>query len=129
LKRAEAAAVNYIPTEVSGFRNHNGEVRIHGIQSPQRKKIEIDVDLAVVALPMRSSPALESLIGKLRVRGAQYRCLKTSTKTPPLESPLLGVFKVGCAQTPMDIHNTVAQAHEAADQALSVLKQIKRVNE
>jgi heterodisulfide reductase subunit A-like polyferredoxin len=77
---------------------------------------------------MKPSPAIGNLISRLRAKSDQHRHLKTSIKTPKLESPLPGVFTAGCVQMPMDIHDTIAQAHEAADQALSVLKQAQGVH-
>jgi heterodisulfide reductase subunit A len=114
-KAQEEAKVNYIQTEVSRIYERDGKVKILGVKSQRSKSTEIEVDMAVIALPMMSSFEVDEhgfpseIIPKLR----------------SVESATPGIFLVGCAQTPMDVQSTVAQAGEAASKVLEILTQMK----
>jgi len=114
-KAQEEAKVNYIQTEVSRIYEQDGKVKILGVKSQRGESTEIEVDMAVVALPMMSSLEVDEhgfpreMIPKLRL----------------VESATPGILLVGSTRTPMDVQSTVAQAGEAASKVLEILTQMK----
>lgn len=126
IKRAqEEPGVNYIRAEVSRIYEQDGKVKILGVDTLLRKSMEMEVGMAVLALPMVPSPGIEDLVNKMRIEVDEYGFLREmQSKLSPIESATPGVFIAGCAQIPMDIQSTVAQAGVAASKALEVLTQM-----
>jgi len=127
IKRAqEEPGVNYIRAEVSRIYEQDGKVKILGVDTLLRKSMEMEVDMAVLALPMVPSPGIEDLVNKMRIEVDEYGFLREKDpKLRPAESATPGIFIAGCAQAPMDIQSTVVQAGAAANKALEVLTQMK----
>ena len=119
IKRAqEKAKVNYIRAEVSRIYEQNGKVKIL-CMNHLRKSVEIEVDMAVIALPMGPSHGVKDLADQLGIKVDKYGFLSAESTTP-------GIFIAGCAQTPMDIQRTLAQAGVAASKALEILAQMEK---
>lgn len=114
-KAQEEAKVKCVQTEVSKIYEQDGKVKILGLKSQRSENTEIEVDMAVVALPMISSLEVDEhrfpheVIPKLRL----------------VESATPGILPVGSARAPMDVQSTVAQAGEAASKVLEILTQMK----
>ena len=82
--------------------------------------------MAVLSLPMIPSPGIKDLASKLRIPLDSHGFLQEAhPKLRPVESVTSGVFLAGCAQTPMDVQTTVAQASGAAGKAFGILTQEK----
>ncbi len=123
----EETGVNYIRTEVSRIYEQDGKVKILGVDSLLRKSMEMEVDMAVLALPMVPSLGIKDLANQMRIEVDEYGFLREMhPKLRPVESATPGIFIAGCAQTPMDIQSTVAQAGAAASKALEVLTRMER---
>ncbi len=123
----EETGVNYIRAEVSRIYEQDGKVKILGVDSLLRKSMEMEVDMAVLALPMVPSIGIKDLANQMRIEVDEYGFLREMhPKLRPVESATPGIFIAGCAQTPMDIQSTVAQAGAAASKALEVLTQMER---
>jgi heterodisulfide reductase subunit A len=127
IKRAqEEAGVHYIRGKVSSIFEEDGKVKIFGVNSLLGKRVELEVDMAVLSLALTPPKSIRDLANKLRIAIDEYGFLQEShPKMHPLESATSGIFLAGCAQTIMDIQNTVAQASGAASKALGILTQEK----
>ncbi len=128
IKRAqEETGMNYIRAKVSRIYEQDGKVKILGVDSLLRKSMEMEVDMAVLALPMVPSLGIKDLANQMRIEVDEYGFLREMhPKLRQVESATPGVFIAGCAQTPMDIQSAVAQAGAAASKALEVLTQMER---
>jgi heterodisulfide reductase subunit A len=124
IKRArEEPEVNYIQADVSKIHEQNGKVKVLFTEKTQASKsVEIEVDMAVLALPMVAFPNIKELAEKMQIKTNEYWFLqKARSKTPPAESSTQGVFIVGCARTPMDIQSTLTDAKIVAEKVLELL--------
>ncbi len=71
---------------------------------------------------MVPSLGIKDLASQMRIEVDEYGFLREMhPKLSPVESATPGIFIAGCAQIPMDIKNTVAQADAVAGKALKVL--------
>lgn len=126
-KAQETAGVNYIRAKVSRIYEQDGKVKILGVDSLLGKSMEMNVDMVVLALPMVPSHGIKDLANQMRIEVDEYGfLLEKDPKLRPVESTTPGIFIAGCAQTPMDIQSTLAQASAAASKALEVLTQMER---
>ncbi len=126
-KAQEEAEVNYIRAEVSRIYEQDGKVKILCVDSLRGKSMEMEVDMAVLALPMVPSLDFKDLAKKMRIKVDEHGFLREMhPNLRSVESATPGIFVAGCAQTPMDIQSTVSQADAAASKALEVLTQMKR---
>jgi heterodisulfide reductase subunit A len=114
-KAREEPEVNYIRAEVSKIYEQNGKVKILCVDKTRApKSMEIEVDMAVLALPMVASSDVTELAKPMQIKMDKYGFLR--------EEPFTSrVFIAGCAQTPMDIQNTLTQAKTVAEKALELL--------
>lgn len=125
-RSGEDAGINYIRGKASRIYEQNGKVKVLAVDSLLGERIELDVDMAVLGLAMIPSRGIEELASELRISLDEYGFLQEAhPKIHPVESATSGVFLAGCAQTPMDVQTTVAQARGAASGALGVLSQEK----
>jgi len=122
----EEAGVHYIRGKVSRIYEQDGKVKIFGVDTLLNKRIEIEVDMAVLALSMVPAHDIEDLASKMRIQidGSGF-LQELHPKLHPVESATSGIFLAGAAQSPKDIQDTVAQASAAASKALGVLTQEK----
>lgn len=123
LRRAqEEAGINFIRGKVSRIYEEDGKVRILAVDTLLGRRIELEVDMAVLALPIVPPEGIRELANKLRIQIDNYGFLQEShPKLRPVESATPGVFLAGAAQSPRDIQDTVAQAGAAASKALDIL--------
>lgn len=124
IKRAqEEPGVNYIRAEVSKIYEQNGKVKILCVGKTRApKSVEIEVDMAVLALPIVTSSDVKELAEQMRIKMDKYGFLR---EAPSMEPSTSRIFIVGCAQTPMDVQNTLTQAKTVAEKALELLSQTK----
>ena len=127
VKRAqEEAGVQFIRGKVSKIYEEDGKVKIFAVDTLLNKRIEVEVDMAVLALPIVPSQGIEDLASKMHIQIDNYGFLQElHPKLHPVESPTPGIFLAGAAQSPKDIQDTVAQASAAASKALEILSQDK----
>lgn len=118
--------MHYIRGKVSRIYEQDGKVRIHAVDTLLGKRIEMEVDMAVLALAMVPSPDIKDLASKMRIQIDENNFLQElHPKLHPVESATHGVFLAGAAQSPKDIQDTVAQASATASKALGILTQEK----
>jgi heterodisulfide reductase subunit A len=122
----EETGIHYIRGKVSRIYEQNGKVKIFGVDSLLDRRLELEVDLAVLALAMVPSPRIRDLASKMRIQIDENDFLQElHPKLHPVESATSGIFLAGAAQSPKDIQDTVAQASASASKALGILTQDK----
>ena len=122
----EETGIHYIRGKVSRIYEEDGRVRILGVDTLLNSRIELDVDMAVLALSIVPAEGVADLASRMRIQIDGYGFLQElHPKLHPIESATAGVFLAGAAQSPKDIQDTVAQASAAASKALDILTQEK----
>ncbi|RLE82417.1 MAG: disulfide reductase [Thermoprotei archaeon] len=82
----------------------------------------LKVDLVVLEMGLVPNPASEKIRDVLKLsKSTDGFFLEVHPKLRPVETSIEGVFICGCAQSPKDIPDTVAQASSAAMKAVELL--------
>jgi heterodisulfide reductase subunit A len=90
------------------------------------KRQEFDmVILATACAPLKGIAALARTVG---VELDAYNFIKTSSLSP-VDSTTPGIFVCGCAESPMDVPESVAQASSAAERAAEIVFQTDLIKE
>ncbi len=126
-KRAqEEAGIQFIRGKVSRIYEEDGKVKIQAVDTLLNVRMELEVDMAVLAIPIVPANGIAELASKLGVQIDSHGFLQElHPKLHPVESATPGIFIAGAAQTPMDIQTAVAQASAAASKAVEILAQEK----
>ena len=86
------------------------------------RPLQVEVDMVVLGTAMEPGPDAERLARVFRIPlDADGFFLEAHPKLRPVESPVSGIFMVGCCQGPRDIPDTVSQASAGAARALALL--------
>jgi len=111
----EEEEVIYLRGKVSRLYEEDGKVVVCGTDTLSNRNIEIKADLVVTATAIRPADNIEQ-ISKLFKIGINKNGFLTEAhpKLRPVESLTAGIYLAGCAQSPRDIPDTVAQASGAA---------------
>ncbi len=97
--------------------NNNPVVTYEDTKSRQVKSEEFDmIILATACAPNKSVIKLSNILG---VELDQYHFVKTSSLSP-VDTTKPGIFVCGCAESPMDVPESVAQASSAAERAAEI---------
>ncbi len=104
--------------EIMEGTNHNPVV-IYEDTIKQRVKRE-EFDLVILATACEPSKGTEQLAKLLDIEVNEFGFFKT-TPSHPLDTTREGVFVCGCAHSPMDIPESVAQASSAASRAVQTV--------
>ncbi|MBI4772752.1 MAG: CoB--CoM heterodisulfide reductase iron-sulfur subunit A family protein [Deltaproteobacteria bacterium] len=86
----------------------------------ERKVKNLPVDLVILAAGCEPSKGTKELAEMLGIELDAYGFIK-SDSTHPVDTSVPGVFTCGCAQSPIDIPESVAQASSAAARAAEVV--------
>ncbi len=104
--------------EITEGENHNPIVTYEDTRERVVKSVEFDmVILATACAPGKEAPELARILG---VELNEFGFFKTD-RAQPLDTTRPGIFTCGCAHSPMDIPESVAQASGAAARAAQVL--------
>jgi heterodisulfide reductase subunit A len=86
----------------------------------QRRVVSETFDMVILANACSASKGISSLAGLLGVELEENNFVKTHPNRP-LDSSVPGIYTCGCAQGPLDIPESVAQASSAAARAAEVV--------
>ena len=121
LRGGESANIQYIRGRVAEITEGEGHNPIDWYESTTTRKVEHDtfdmVILATACVPSAATPKLAELIGLELDENGFFK----TDPIIPLDTTRPGVFVCGCAQGPMDIPESVAQASSAAARAAEVV--------
>ncbi|MBW2609580.1 MAG: CoB--CoM heterodisulfide reductase iron-sulfur subunit A family protein [Deltaproteobacteria bacterium] len=103
--------------EITEGANHNPVVTYEDTRERKVKSQEFDmVILATACAPTKGIIELAKVVG---IELDQYNFVKTSPLSP-VDSTTPGIFVCGCAESPMDVPESVAQASSAAERAAEI---------
>jgi len=120
LKRAKKEGVKFIrglPGEIIQ-KNPSNDLRLIGENTLLSELYEIDVELVILQTglePRRGSEVTQHLFNLSRSHDGFF--LEAHPKLKPVDTPTVGVFLAGCAESPKDIKDSVTQASAAASRA------------
>jgi len=112
--------------EITEGPNHNPVVTYEDTQ--KRKVEDKEFDMVILATACAPSEGIIELSKKLGVELDQYNFIKTDPLSP-VDTMTEGIFVCGCAQSPMDVPESVAQASSAAERAAEISYQSEREKE
>ncbi len=99
-----------------------GKLMVWGVDTLTGKKIEIAADMVVLAMAAIPNAGVKELAKKLKISTDAHGFINEAhPKLRPVETLTAGIFLTGCAQSPKDIPETVAQASGAAARAMTIL--------
>jgi len=119
--RAASTGITFVRSrvaEVSEKTDHSPVLWFEDTRSREVRSME--VDLVVLATACEPGPAALKFSKMLDIPLSDFGFYQTGT-VPPLDTSRPGVFTCGCAQGPMDIPESVAQASSAAARVAQVL--------
>ena len=126
----EEHGVIYIRGKVSKVYEENGKLIVQAVDTLTGEKMEIPVDMVVLAMGIIPSPTAKKLANILKIPTDKYGFFQeVHPKLRPVETPSRGIFICGAAQAPKDISESVAQASAAAAKAIALLSQDRLYHE
>lgn len=126
----EEADLLYIRGRVARIMQEGDKLVVWGADTLSGRKVEIKADMVVLATAAVPSNGAKELANVLRTATDEYGFFSEAhIKLKPVESMTGGIYLAGCAQSPKDIPDTVAQAGAAAAKVLSLFGQEKMVQE
>jgi heterodisulfide reductase subunit A len=86
----------------------------------ERQVRQLPVDLVILATACQPSEGIAKMAATVGIEINDFGFIKTASY-PPLSTSRPGVFVCGCATSPMDIPESVAQASSAAARAAMIV--------
>jgi len=112
----------YLRGRVSKVFPRGDKLIVMGADTLGGGQVEIAAEMVVLAPALLPSAGVRELAQKLRIGYDQHGFLSEAhPKLKPVETNTAGVFLAGCAHSPKDIPDTVAQASAAASKALGLI--------
>jgi heterodisulfide reductase subunit A len=119
--RAVNAGIKFVRSRVAEVSENAGHSPILWFEDTTSREVRsLEVDLVILATACEPGPAALEFAKMLDIPLTDFGFYQTRT-IPPLDTSRPGVFTCGCAQGPMDIPESVAQASSAAARAAQVL--------
>ena len=118
---ATESGIHYIRSRVAEITEDKDHTPIICYEDTKERVVHhLPVDLVILSTACEPSAAVERLAELLAIELNEFGFFKTAAY-PPLETTRPGVFVCGCAHSPMDIPESVAQGSSAAARAAQVL--------
>jgi heterodisulfide reductase subunit A len=118
---ATEAGIHYVRTRVAEVTEDKDHTPVIWYEDTKERVVrQLPVDLVILSTGCQPSSGMIQLAEILGVELNEFGFFKTASY-PPLDTTRPGVFVCGCAQSPMDIPESVAQASSAAARAAQVL--------
>lgn len=122
LRGIEEDGTVYLRGRVSRIFRKGNKLIVRGMDTLSAKKVEIAVDLVVLASAMIPNKDIELLYQKLGIAYDTYHWISEAhPKLRPVETSNAGIYLAGACQAPKDIPESVAQASGAASKVLALL--------
>ncbi|KPJ68543.1 MAG: disulfide reductase [Syntrophobacter sp. DG_60] len=123
----EEERVLYLRGKVSKVFGKNEKLAVWGVDTLTGRALEIEADLVVLAPAIMPAKGWKELSQTLKLPADEFGFFtEMHPKLRPVESPAIGVYLTGAAQSPKDISETVTQASAAASKVLALFSQ-KRI--
>ncbi|MCE5334641.1 MAG: FAD-dependent oxidoreductase [Desulfobacteraceae bacterium] len=121
--RAGEAGVTFVRSRVAEVTENAAHNPILWFEDTKNRIVRsLEVDLVVLATGCEPSPAAHKFSAMLGIPLTDFGFYKTKT-VPALDTSRPGIFTCGCAQGPMDIPESVAQASGCAARAAQALSE------
>lgn len=121
VRGAKEVGLRYIRTRVAEVTEEADRTPVIWYEDTKERIVKkIPLDLVVLSTGCEPSPATKPLAGLFGLEVNDFGFFKTKASSP-VDTTRPGVFVCGCAQAPMDIPESVAQASSAAARAAQVL--------
>jgi heterodisulfide reductase subunit A-like polyferredoxin len=120
-RASEEAGVKFVRSRVAEITETADHSPILWYEDTKAREVHsLEVDLVILATACEPSPSAEKFSELLNIPLNDFGFYKTKA-FPALDTPREGVFTCGCAQGPMDIPESVAQASSCAARAAQAL--------
>ena len=112
----------YLRGRVSKVYQRGDKLIVKGADTLSGGQVEIAADMVVLAAALQPSSGVRELAQTLRIGYDEHGFLSEAhPKLRPVETNTAGIFLAGCAHSPKDIPESVAQASAAASKALGLI--------
>jgi heterodisulfide reductase subunit A-like polyferredoxin len=119
------SGIEYIRGRVAEITEGSGANPLVWYEDTRERQVKsLEVDLVILATACVPTKGIEKLAQTLGVELDDYKFIKTDA-LHPLDTNKRGIFVCGCAQAPMDIPESVAQASSAAARAAELVRSIE----
>lgn len=126
-RAAGEAKVDYIRSRVAEITEERDHTPVIWYEDTKERQVQkMPVDMVVLAVACEAPAGLKQLAEILGIELSEFGFIKTRF-SDPLDATRSGVFVCGCAQAPMDIPESVAQASSAAARAAQILRGTERL--
>ncbi len=117
VRGADVSGLKYIRGRVAEItQDENLNPIVHYEDTEQRKVVSMKLDMVILANACSAPKGTTALANLLGVELEENNFVKTDPSNP-LDTNIPGIFTCGCAQGPLDIPESVAQASSAAARA------------
>jgi heterodisulfide reductase subunit A len=121
--------ITYVRGRVSEIMEGPGNNPIVIYENTQKRKVERqEFDMVILATACAPTKGIVELAGIFGVELDEYNFIKTSSVSP-VDTTIPGIFVCGCAESPMDVPESVAQASSAAERAAEIAIPLKSEKE
>ena len=121
LRAENEAGVRFIRSRVAEVTEQADHTPVLWYEDSKKREVEaLPVDLVVLSTACEPSPSNPQLAELLGIQLNEFGFFETDPLLP-VETSRPGVFVCGCAQSPMDIPESVSQASSAAARAAQVI--------
>jgi heterodisulfide reductase subunit A-like polyferredoxin len=121
VRGAEDVGLHYIRGRVAEITQDENENPVIWYEETTSQTVKsMPVDLAVLAVACEAPKGIEKMAELVGAELDENRFFKTHP-LQPLDTTVPGIFVCGCAQAPMDIPESVAQASSAASRAAETI--------
>ena len=119
--RGAGSGIKFIRSRVAEIFEDKDHTPILVYEDTKERQVrQLPVDLVILATACQPSEGITKLAATVGIETNDFGFIKTASY-PPLSTSRPGVFVCGCAVSPMDIPESVAQASSAAARAAQVL--------
>lgn len=124
IRAKQEAKILYVRGKPSRIVKDGDELVIWSIDTVTGRQLRVKCDMIVLSMAIVPSAEAIELARKLRIHTDIYGFFtEAHPKLRPVESLVSGFYLAGCAQSPKDIPETVAQASGAAAKVLEMFSQ------
>jgi len=121
--------ISYVRGRVSEIMEGPANNPVVIYEDTHKRQVESrDVDMVILATACAPTKGIIKLAKVFGVALDKYDFIKTSPLSP-VDTTVPGVFVCGCAESPMDVPESVAQASSAAERAAEIAIQLKSEKE
>ncbi len=129
IRGAKEAGIQYIRSRVAEITEERDATPVVWYEDTQEGGVrQLPVDLVILATACEPSRGTQRLAEILGMEVNEFGFFKSSPMQP-LDTTRPGIFVCGCAQGPMDIPESVAQASSAAARAAQVLTALETLRQ